>query len=72
MDMHLQKLYLKSGDNVAELEGEHISLADPLVRDLLSRVFSLTNPEDQAKIDALTKSLSASASQLSKSVEEGK
>jgi hypothetical protein len=73
MEMHLRKLYMKAGDNSAELEGEGISLAHPLVRDLLSRIFSgIIDPADQNKLDALTKTLSDSAGQLSDSIDKGK
>ncbi len=70
MEMHLRRIYLKSGNNAAELDGEGLSLASPLVRDLLARVFSgAVDPADQAKIDALTKTLTDSAAGLEQSVE---
>lgn len=68
--MRLSRIYLKSGDAAAELDGEGLSLADPLVRDLLSRVFSgRIDPADQAKVETLTTELTDSAGALRQSVE---
>ncbi len=72
-DMHIRKLFVRSGDNYAELDGEGIALSNPLVAALIAKVFAnIQDPQDQAKIAAATDTLAGSASQLADSVEKGK
>ncbi len=72
-EIKLRKLYVKSGHNALELEGDGIPLNSPLISALIAQVFAAPlDPADQAKIAALTTTLSRSADTLEKSVEEGK
>ena len=66
-----RKIFLRVGTASVELEGEHLSLNNPGIFDLLTKVFAAgmsVDPEAQAKIGALTTALKSGTDSLATSV----
>jgi hypothetical protein len=60
----LRRIVVKIGDRALELEGEDLPLTSPHIQALIAHVLGTADAGDQAKIDAIAKTVSDNTARL--------
>ena len=65
--LRLRRIAIQQGDNKLDLEGDDLSLTSPQIQALIDKVLG-SDHSDQAKIDAIAKTVSDGAARLKAAV----